>query len=31
MKKNVEILGFSNKVMSYEKVLDVIELYLDKK
>lgn len=31
MRKNVEILGLSNKVMGLEKVMDVVELYLDKK
>lgn len=24
MRKNVEILGLSNKIMSYEKILDVV-------
>lgn len=31
MRKNVEILSLSNKIMTYEKIMDVIELYLDKK
>ena len=31
LRKNVEILMLSNKVMNYEKIMDVIEMYLDKK
>lgn len=31
LKKNVEVLMLSNKVMNYEKIMDVMEMYLDKK
>lgn len=31
MRKNIEILSLSGTIVSYEKILNVIEQYLDKK
>ncbi len=31
IKKNIEILNLSNKVMKFDEIIDVIEMYMDKK